>query len=396
MRILTISTLYPNAANPRHGIFVETRLRQLKKHYPETEITVIAPVPWFPSSHPIFGRYGEHASVPVKETRYGIPVYHPRYLVIPKIGMFWTPAALAWCLKKQIRTLINAGLEFDLIDGHYFYPDGVAIAAVAKALRKPFTVTARGTDINLIPDYPSARRQIQQVLSASDHNLAVCEALRTAMIDLGATPDRVSTLRNGVDLELFSFCDESQQAGLRRALDLPLNTPIILSVGLLIERKGHHLVIDALRQIPGAVLLIAGCGPLRKTLSVLAEKYGVADRVRFLGRLSQEELSAYYGAANVLTLASDREGWANVLLESMACGTPVVATNIWGTPEVVQQPRAGILVERNVNAIAAGLLQILSTPLPRAATRRYAEQFDWSATSEGQYHLFRRLIRSAT
>ncbi|QUJ69312.1 glycosyltransferase family 4 protein (plasmid) [Photobacterium sp. GJ3] len=396
MRILTISTLYPNAANPRHGIFVETRLRQLKKHYPETEITVIAPVPWFPSSHPIFGRYGEHASVPVKETRYGIPVYHPRYLVIPKIGMFWTPTTLARCLQKQIHALINAGLEFDLIDGHYFYPDGVAIAAVAKALRKPFTVTARGTDINLIPDYPSARRQIQQVLSASNHNVAVCEALRTAMIGLGATPDRVSTLRNGVDLELFSFCDESQQAGLRRALGLPLNTPIILSVGLLIERKGHHLVIDALRQIPGAVLLIAGCGPLRKTLSVLAAKYGVADRVRFLGRLSQEELSAYYGAANVLTLASDREGWANVLLESMACGTPVVATNIWGTPEVVQQPRAGLLVERNVNAIAAGLLQILSNPLPRAATRRYAEQFDWFATSEGQYHLFRRLIRSAT
>ncbi|KDM90749.1 glycosyltransferase family 4 protein [Photobacterium galatheae] len=396
MKILTISTLYPNAVNPRHGIFVETRLRQLKKHYPDIRLTVIAPVPWFPLSHPIFGRYSEFASVPLTENRFGIQVYHPRYLVIPKIGMYLTPTTLAYTLKKQIRKMMQQGFDFDLIDGHYYYPDGVAITEAAKTFNKPFTVTARGTDINLLPTYPSARKRIQQVMTASHHNLAVCDALRTAMIDLGAEPNRVSTLRNGVDLDLFSFNDEEQQQLLRKALGLPLNIPIVLSVGLLIERKGHHLVIEALRQLPTALLLIAGSGPQKKTLSVLARKYGVTDRVRFLGRLSQEELSAYYGAASVLTLASDREGWANVLLESMACGTPVVATNIWGTPEVVRQPRAGKLVERDALAIAKGIQQLLDNPFPRAATRQYAEQFDWSATSEGQYQLFNQLIRKTS
>src|SRR5690606_29045203 len=98
-----------------------------------------------------------------------------------------------------------------------------AIASVANSLNKPFTMTARGTDINLIPSYPKARKRIQQVLSVSNHNLAVCEALRQSMIELGAVPDKVSTLRNGVDLELFSFSDESQQPALRQALNLPVN-----------------------------------------------------------------------------------------------------------------------------------------------------------------------------
>ncbi|MGB7998260.1 MAG: glycosyltransferase family 4 protein, partial [Photobacterium halotolerans] len=396
MKILTISTLYPNASNPRHGIFVETRLRQLKKHYPQTDITVIAPVPWFPFSHPVFGQYSDYASVPFTESRYGIRIYHPRYLVIPKLGMSLTPSTLARSLHKQIARLMQQGFDFDLIDGHYFYPDGVAIASVASTLNKPFTMTARGTDINLIPAYPKARKRIQQVLSVSNHNLAVCEALRQSMIELGAVPDKVSTLRNGVDLELFSFSDESQQPALRQALNLPVNVPVILSVGLLIERKGHHLVIEALRHIPDALLLIAGTGPKAKALSALAKQHGVAQRVRFLGKLSQEELSAYYGAADLLALASDREGWANVLLEAMACGTPVVATNIWGTPEVVRKPQAGTLVERNVTAIAEGIRQLLKKPFSRADTRHYAEQFDWSATSEGQYQLFNRLIKDAS
>ncbi|GAB6260628.1 glycosyltransferase family 4 protein [Photobacterium sp. CCB-ST2H9] len=396
MRILTISTLYPNAVNPRHGIFVETRLRQLKKHYPDIRLTVIAPVPWFPFAHPMFGQYSEFASVPLTEIRYGIQVYHPRYLVIPKIGMNLTPVTLGYTLKRQIRSMMRQGFQFDLIDGHYYFPDGVAITEAAREFNKPFTVTARGTDINLLPTFPSARKRIQEVMTASHHNLAVCDALRTAMIELGAEPDRVSTLRNGVDLDLFSFSDEYQQQLLRKALGLPLNIPIVISVGLLVERKGHHLVIEALRQLPEALLLIAGNGPQKKALTALAKQYGVANRVRFLGRLSQKELSGYYGAASVLTLASDREGWANVLLESMACGTPVVATNIWGTPEVVRQPRAGTLVERNAAAIAEGIQHILDNPFPRAATRHYAEQFDWSATSEGQYQLFNRLIRETS
>ncbi|OLQ75505.1 hypothetical protein BIT28_23015 [Photobacterium proteolyticum] len=392
MKILTITSLFPNAADPKHGVFVETRLKQLRKRYPEAEITVIAPVPWFPFKSAIFGQYSIFAKAPSFEKRFGMPVYHPRYVVIPKIGMTLAPKTMAFVLYRQIKALMAEGYEFDLIDGHYFYPDGVAIAEVARKLNKPFTVTARGSDINLIPQYDTPRRQIQEVFQASSHNLAVCEALRQEMIALGAAPEKVSASRNGVDLELFSFADEQQQRDVRQQLKLPMEVPVFLSVGLLIERKGHHLVIEAMKAHPEAQLLIAGMGPEKSRLKRLAKKLHVSNRVTFLGALSQPELARYFQAADLSVLASSREGWANVLLESMACGTPVVATNIWGTPEVVKAREAGVLVARNSRDIAAAIEQLLNTRLSRAETRHYAEQFSWDETTEQLYRIFSELL----
>lgn len=395
MKILTVTTLFPYANNPKHGVFIETRLRHLKRHFPDVEIKVIAPIPWFPFSQSIFGAYASYANVPVHETRFGMDVYHPRYIVIPKIGMTLTPHTLASTIYKKASELIQDGFDFDLIDGHYFYPDGVAITQAAEKLGKPFTVTARGTDINLIPEFTKPKKDIQQVLKNSDHNMAVCEALRKEMIALGAEPNSVTTLRNGVDLELFSYADESKQAALRTKLNLPQDKPIIISVGHLIERKGHHFVIESLLHLPDVLLLIAGSGPKEKRLKQQVINYQLQERVVFLGSLSQSDLTDYYGVVNALVLASSREGWANVLLESMACGTPVVATNIWGTPEVVQHHDAGVLVDRNARSIAHGVSHLLATPPLRNATRKYAEQFDWFSTSQGQYDIFHSVIRSA-
>ncbi|PSU35581.1 glycosyltransferase family 4 protein [Photobacterium lutimaris] len=392
MKLLTITTLYPNAADPKHGIFVENRLRQLRHHHPDVECTVIAPVPWFPFRHRVFGQYAQFASVPRVEQRYGIKVYHPRYTVIPKIGMELTPHTLEACLRKQINALKQEGLEFDLIDGHYFFPDGVAIANIAKQLNKPFTVTARGTDINLIPQYPRPLHQIKQVLQHSSHNLAVCEALRQTMIKHGADPAKTTTARNGVDLALFHLTEQKNQHALREKLGLPSQGRIFMSVGLLIERKGHHLVIEAMAAHPDAHLLIAGSGPNLNNLKQLTRKLHLNERVTFLGALNQSELARYFGASDLSILASNREGWANVLLESMACGTPVVATNIWGTPEVVKTADAGLLVERDSKSIAKGIGELLAHLPDRQATRRYAEQFSWDETSHLLYQLFTQLV----
>ena len=123
----------------------------------------------------------------------------------------------------------------------------------------------------------------------------------------------------------------------------------------------------------------------------------MAARVRFLGAVPHAELAALYGAADALVLASSREGWANVLLEAMACGTPVVATDIWGTPEVVADPAAGRLVpERTPAALAAAVAALLADPPARAATRRYAERFSWDATVEGQLALFAEVVAASS
>lgn len=388
MRILTFTTLYPNAAQPIHGVFVENRLQKLRDSG-EVEMRVVAPVPWFPSASAIFGSYGTYAKVPREEDRKGVHLYHPRYLVIPKVGMNLTPYALYASSKPVVRRLIEKGYDFGLIDAHYFYPDGVAAMMLARAFGKPVTITARGTDINLIPRFPRARRLVRWAADGADGLITVCQALKDELVSLGVAPDKIRVLRNGVDLELFHPSASREDVKSSRGLA----SPILLSVGSLIERKRHDLVIRALTAIPQATLLIVGDGPEDKNLKTLAESEGVADRTRFLGAVPHQELASIYSAADVLVLASSREGWANVLLEAMACGTPVVATNVWGAPEVVTAPEAGVLVDEDTPAgIAEAVTRLLSAPPRREDTRAYAERFGWETTTAGQLDLFTSVL----
>ena len=167
-------------------------------------------------------------------------------------------------------------------------------------------------------------------------------------------------------------------------------------MGNLVELKGHHLIIDALQELPDTDLVIIGDGEERGRLEQQILECGLGDRVRLLGVVSQERLRDYYGAADALVLASSREGWANVLLESMACGTPVIATPVWGTPEVVAEPAAGRLTHRrDREAILAACRELLNAPPPRTATRSYAEKFSWRETADGLCRLFDRVAAGA-
>ncbi|ABC23891.1 glycosyltransferase family 4 protein [Rhodospirillum rubrum] len=393
LRVLVFSTLYPNAIHPHHGVFVENRLRALIDRG-GFEAQVIAPVPWFPSTHPRWGAYADYAAVPRREVRHGIPVFHPRYPVLPKIGMTLAPLLMAGALWPGMERLLAEGPAPDVIDAHYAYPDGVAAAVLARRLNKPLVITARGTDISVIPQYRLPRRMIVWAAGQAAAMVAVCKALKDEMVAIGIAEGAITVLRNGVDLGVFQPLDRAQA---RRSLDLAEEGPLIASVGHLIERKGHHLVIEALAALikgplPTLRLVIAGEGPERDRLEDLAKDLGVAARVRFLGRVPHEGLSAVYSAADALVLASSREGWANVLLESMACGTPVVASNIWGTPEVVTTPAAGVLLkERSAEAIAQSVAGLLAAPPPRVATRAYAERFSWDETASGLAALFSRV-----
>lgn len=387
IRILTISTLYPNSQQPRHGIFVETRLHHLLEKRDMTA-TVIAPVPWFPLKLKWFDTYSRFADIPQHERRKGLDVYHPRYLVIPKIGMLLTPFFLGISIWLQQRKLRRNGQNWDLIDGHYYFPDGVALALFCRWLGSPLLITARGTDINLIPENRIARGMILWAAGKAFASITVCSALKERMVELGAREDKIHVLRNGVDLELFRPLSKSDCR-----IKWNMQKTTLLSVGHLIERKGHHHVICALAHLDNVELLIAGDGEQEQALKELAAEIGVSGRVRFLGALSQEQLVEVYSGADIMVLASSREGWANVLLESMACGTPVVATNIWGTPEVVAEKAAGILVDKRDGAAIAEAVSALLEDMPeRGLTRAYAEQFSWADTAEELGRLMRQAV----
>jgi glycosyltransferase involved in cell wall biosynthesis len=388
IRLLTFTTLYPNTVAPNHGIFVETRLRHLVASG-QVESRVIAPVPWFPFRHRLFGSYARQAAVPCREERKGLAIEHPRYLLLPKVGMNRAPGALARAGLAAARRLIAAGYDFNVIDAHYFYPDGVAATWIGQALGKPVVITARGSDINLIPQYPRPRRMIVKAAADCAAVITVSAALKSALTALGADPAKITVLRNGVDPLLFRPEDRIEA---RAALGI--SRFALASVGNLIPTKGHDLAIEALVALPDVELLIAGGGPEESRLRQLAASLGVTERVKFLGVLPQERLRTLYSGADCLVLASVREGWPNVLLESMACGTPVIVSAVGGTGEMVTCPEAGVLMqERSSQGIVDAVGRLRRTAPDRATTRRHAEQFDWEATTRGQLALFQNILR---
>lgn len=391
IRTLLFSSLYPSAARPIHGIFVETRLRELLKTG-AVETRVVAPVPWFPSTHPRWGEHARMARTPAREQRNGIDVIHPRYPLLPKVGMTSAPLLMALACLGPIRRLMAEGYDFDVLDAHYYYPDGVAAALLAHWLKKPLTITARGTDLNLIPQHMLPRRMIQWAAGRAQASIGVCAALVDVLRGWGIDESRLHVMRNGVDLQRFR---PTPPEAARQQLSLR-GGPLLLSVGHLVERKGHDLAVGAmpavLAQHPQARLLVIGEGEERARLEAQIAALGIGAHVTLTGALPNDQLATWYSAADALILASSREGWANVLLESMACGTPVVATRIWGTPEVVANESVGLLVDRRDSpSIAAALLLLLTAPIDRTQVRRYAEGFSWAQTSQQQVALFSRL-----
>jgi len=386
LSLLTITTLFPNPVQKTHGLFVETRLRKLLASGAAVA-QVLAPIPWVPPKigHPTFGPVHR---VPRNLVRDGLLVEHPRYLVVPRIGMSLTPSTLYQAMRRPLRRILESGYRVDLIDAHYFYPDGVAAVWLAREFGLPVVVTGRGTDLNLLPKFRIPRRMIQNAANRADGLITVCQALKDSLVELGISPERVTVLRNGVDLNLFRPLDRAEA---RNALGLTRRT--LGSIGHLDPRKGHHLAIRALARLPDTDLVIVGDGPQRRALQDLAIRLGVNHRVQFLGAIDQSQLCRVYNALDMLVLASSREGWANVLLEAMACGTPVVASSVWGTPEVVAAPEAGVLLPSlDEEGVVAGVNQLFKALPQRAATRRYAEGFDWEPTTRGQLKLFDEIL----
>jgi len=249
LRLLTFTTLYPNAAQPNHGIFVENRLRHLVADT-GTGATVLAPTWWFPSTHPRFGPWAAFARVPRQEQRHGLVVHHPRALTLPKLGMYTAPYALYRAARAELHRLVAEGLRFDAIDAHYLYPDGVAALWLAREFRKPLAITARGSDVTELPDYAIPRALIRRAIAGADALIAVSAGLKRRLVELRAPEEKVTVLRNAIDTALF-------RPGPREEMRarLGLAGPVLISVGGLIPRQRHHLAIDAMALLPGATLL---------------------------------------------------------------------------------------------------------------------------------------------
>lgn len=379
IRLLTFTNLYPSQTRPRHGIFVEQRLRRLVETG-RVRACVVVPVarsPW--------GRQERWREL---EVRHGIPVRYCAFPAVRGVTTVLHPRLMAQCARTAIEALRRECGDFDLIDAHFLYPDGVAAVHLAHWVQRPVVLTARGSDVNVALGEHVAGRSIRRAVRQVAAVVAVSTALRDEMVRQGIPPERITVLRNGVDLELFAPGD---RAALRA--ELGFTWPTLLAVGNLVAEKGHELVLAALARLPDAHLAVVGAGPLARALRERAAALGVAARVRWLAPMPQETLACYYAAADLTVLASTREGMPNALLESLACGTPVVATAVGGAPEIVTAPVAGRLVrERTPEALAAACRELLASPPAPAEVRAFGERFGWAAPVAGQLDLLERVL----
>lgn len=390
VRLLVFTSLFPNGAQPRHGLFVEERLRHLLDTG-RTTAKIVAPVPWFPFRHRCFGKYAVFARAPRREQRHGVAIDHPRYPVIPKVGMNIAPFLMYRALLPVLQKRLASGDAFDVIDAHYFYPDGVAAARLGLALNKPVVITARGSDVNTISRYRVPRRQIRWAADCASEIITVSRALKEKLVALGVDAGKITCLRNGIDLDEFRPLDrEAVRAELRLA------GAVWLAVGHLVELKGVDITLEALAQTAAATLLIAGEGPEETRLRKLVRRLGIHSRVRFLGAVPHAELCRYYNAADVMLLASSREGMPNVVLESLACGTPVIVAPFDGATELISVPEAGeVAASRTPAGIMEAWQRLRNRRLDRGATRRFAETLGWAPVVAEQCALYARAFAAS-
>lgn len=376
--LVVFSSLFPSAARPGAGLFIRERMFRVARHRP---LVVVSPQPWFPGQGLIRRfRPGYRPMAPYREIQQGVEVYHPRFLAIP--GLLrrfdgWSMALFSYFLLRRLKA---DGAR--LIDAHFAYPDGEAASRLGRWLRLPVTITLRGTEVPHSRD-PALRARLMRALKPAARVFAVSDSLRRLALQLGVAPDRSEVVGNGVDVEIFQPVDRAEA---RRRFGLPDGAKVLISVGGLVERKGMHRVIDCLPGLlaahPNLHYLIVGSGgpegDMRPELEAQVARLGLGGRVHFLGALPPAELKWPLSAADVFALATRNEGWANVFLEAMACGLPVVSTDVGGNAEVVCRPELGSIVPfGDAAALEHALDAALGRQWDRAAILDYARDNQW-------------------
>lgn len=387
LRVLTLSTLFPDASRPNFGVFVERQTLGLAAHH-DVELRVVAPVGLPPWPLTRAARYRALAALPAQQVWKGLPVRRPPFLNLPGTGGRFHAAMLTRRLIPLL-TEMRREFAFDVIDASFFFPDGPAAVALGRRFGVPVSIKARGADIHHWGTASATAHQVAAAGREADGLLCVSQAMKADMIALGMPGERIRVHHTGVDLTRFA---PREQGAAKAALGV--EGPLVASVGALIPRKGHDIVIDAVATLPGVQLRIAGEGPERARLMAQIERLGIGNRVKLLGSVPHDALPPLLAVADVMALASSSEGLANAWVEALASGTPLVIPDAGGAAELVTAPTAGRIVARDAAAFASAIGELLAAPPPREAVRAMATGFTWEANSAALYDHLARLVTS--
>lgn len=380
LRVLTLSTLYPSAVRPNFGLFVEGQTSRLAAR-PDVDLRVIAPLGLPPLPLRLRKSYAALRATPLDETWNGVRTLRPRFTSTPLIGWRSNPAKVEHALLRAMGKLRAEGFIPDVIDAEFFFPDGVAAARLGRKIGVPVSIKARGSDIHYWGGKAKARKEILEAAAAAGGVLAVSEALKTDMAALGMRRDKIKVHYTGVDLDRFRPQDRWEAKA-----KFGITGLLAVSVGNLVKLKGHEIAAVAIGKMKGMTLIIAGAGEDEAWIRRQAMAAEEPQRIRFIGAVPHHQMPDLLAAADVLVHASEREGLANVWVEALACGTPVIASDVGSAREVIDRPAAGSIVsERSAGAFAGAVGRFLSAEPDPAAARAAAERFSWQRNTDALY-----------
>ena len=396
-RLLVFSSLFPSAVQPNAGLFVRERMFRVGKHLP---IVVVAPQPWFPGQQLIrWFRPHFRLMAAKREVMDGVIVHRPRFLCVPGL-LKWTDGLfMALCSFLTVRRVVRDH-RINILDAHFGYPTGYAAVLLGRWLKLPVMLTLRGKEERQART-PVASA-LKQAITGADQLITVSTALRTLAIGQGADSARVQVIGNGVDLTKFTSLPRREA---RRELRLPEDAEVLVSAGTLVERKGFHRVIECLPELLSAhpllhFVIVGGAGPegdISVKLRNLVRTLQLDDRVHFLGPYSSERLKVPLSAADVFVLATSYEGWANVFLEAMACGLPVVTTDVGGNAQVVNDRSLGRIVPfGDSKRLSEAIDEALRTSWDRPSIRAYAESNSWDRRMQPLIDAYHQLLVDGT
>jgi len=372
MRIAVLTSLFPSSVRPHEGIFAQRRWSRMRDR--GHDVSVTHPLPWAPAA---FGResWDELRRMSAQEERDGVPIRRPRYLHVPRRAL-----GNARAFARAGVAAIESAARPDVVVADYAWPAAVAAKPCAKR-GWPFVLSGRGSDVLQVASIPRLRDALRDSLRASNGWCAVSQHLVDSMDELAGAPGRGVLVANGVDFELFRPRDRAEA---RRAAKLDFDGPLVLVVGHLIERKDPLLALAAFaalraKHAPGARLAFVGRGALEGEVRAAVEREGLSACVRLVGEASPELLANWYGAADVLLLTSTREGRPNVVLEALASGLSVLATDAGGTAELLVDAPGMLARSRNASELGGMLAALLSAPREPLRLRALAERWSWDA-----------------
>jgi glycosyltransferase involved in cell wall biosynthesis len=388
-RVLSVSTILPRASEPGAGVFVLRRQASLPAA--DFHCEALRMRPWFPGIGFLKPHLGGGAD-PVEE-RMGLRIEDRRFPYLPGAFKTLDGPSLGRTLKRWIA---RSGRHFDLLDGHFAYPAGHGVVRCARSLDLPSVVTLRGTMPGYLGD--ARRTPIIETLRGATRLIAVSTSLAEAAREAAGDDLAVRVIGNGVDTALF--CPGEREAA-RRELGVNEVGPILLTVGGLVPRKGVQRVLEALpelrRRHPDLLYMVVGGGSaegdFRATLESRIAELGLQDCVRLLGAVAPEDLPRYYRAADLFVLATANEGWANALQEALACGTPVVTTDVGGNREVLGAESRGLVIPfGDPDALQSALIGALEMSWDREAIANWGMRRNWLRVGEEVAAVYREAI----